>query len=295
MGIDFSISESGNISIDPIQTRDDFHQRLRRVTKVDYETSCSFVGQVLTQLRHCLEYDDTTSSSSDGTEKGRGPPTVLGFVGLPFTLASYVVEGKTGHSTGFPNLFALQDTDPTLLHDILTRLSDNIADYACFQIASGAQVLQVFDSWAGHLDDERYTLWCMPYQKAVIAKIKQYSPTTPIIIYMAPCSEYSSGGRRLAQLAATGADMVSVDHTIDMAHARQMIPNQIGMQGNLDPQLLRDGPLEAIEQQTKSIMDSMVGRSHIMNLGHGILADTPEAHAAFFVKTVQQYRPKGKL
>jgi uroporphyrinogen decarboxylase len=272
MGVDFAISESGKIAIHPIRTREAF-QQLNRVTSREYKSSCSFVGEVLEALRTQV------------------PPraTVLGFVGLPFTLASYLVEGQTGVASGFPEVRSLIDKNPKLLHDILSLLAKNIADYACYQIDCGAQVIQVFDSWAGHMDDESYNVFCAPYQKRVVASIKSHSPKTPIIIYMAP-GEYSRHGRRLALLAQTGADIVSVDHTVDIGVARKILPDSIGIQGNLDPQLLRDGPLEEIESHTIAILDKMAGRRHIMNLGHGILADTPEEHAAFFVSTVQSYK-----
>jgi uroporphyrinogen decarboxylase len=273
MGIDFSISEGGKIAIQPIQTRKAFERTMKRVN--DYAKACSFVGQVLGELR----------------EEVGNRATVVGFVGLPFTLASYIVEGKTGLKSEFATVKRLGKEDPTLLHDILSLLAKNIADYACYQIESGAQVIQVFDSWAGHLDDDAYSQFAFPYQCQVIAAIQKKHPTTPIIIYMAP-GKYSSGGKRLAKLADTGADIVSIDHTIDFATARSMLPSNFGIQGNLDPKVLRDGPIPEIRRRTEGILAQSGGRHHIMNLGHGIEPDTPESHAAFFVKTVQNYEHK---
>lgn len=269
MGVDFSISESGGIALSPIRTR----QALDGLRRIDVETACPFVGQVLGELRR---------------EVG-SRATVLGFVGLPFTLATYLVEGKTGTSSRFAEVAKLRQEDPELLHSILSLLADNIADYACYQIESGAQVIQVFDSWAGHLDDDNYRAFALPYQQAVVSKIKARHPDTPVIIYMAP-DTYSRDGQRLAYLAQTGADIISIDHTIDYAAARAIVPNNVGLQGNLDPHLLRNGPLDTIKQETERILEASGGKHHIMNLGHGIEADTPEPHAAFFVKTVQDYK-----
>lgn len=268
MGVDFDISEGGTISIQPVRTREAF----AKLKRIDVKTACPFVGEVLGDLR---------------AEVGHAA-AVLGFIGLPFTLATYVVEGQTGVATGFSQIRRLRHEDPKLLHDILLLLADNIADYACYQIDSGAMIIQVFDSWAGHLPDDAFREFALPYQKKVIDEIKRRHPETPIIIYMAP-GEYSREGRRLAQLARTGADIVSIDHTIDFRRAREIVPDGIGIQGNLDPKVLRDGPLEEIREQTERILDAARGTRHIMNLGHGIEPDTPESHAAFFVKTVQSY------
>lgn len=279
MGIDFDISEGGKIRINPIRNREEFQERLHRVSKVEFGRKCSFVGSVLKELREVIE-----KSSPD--------TTILGFVGLPFTLMSYLVEGKTGVSDGFPNTRKLIKDNPEVLHDMLSLLADNIINYACYQIESGAQVVQLFDSWAGHMCDEDYGVFCEPYQRRVVEGIQQQYKDTPLIIYMAP-GPYSSGGRRLKLLAGTGVDIVSVDHTTDLASAMDMLSNHknIGFQGNLDPQILRDGPLEKIQSETLAILEKMKGRKRcILNLGHGILSDTPEPHAECFVQTVHSYQ-----
>jgi len=286
MGIDFEISEGGKIRIEPVQNREEMNRRLRRVSGEDFRAECGFVGSVLRELSERLE--------------GSSPETTLiGFVGLPFTLASYLVEGKTGVSDGFPGTRRLIGDDPALLHDMLSLLADNIVAYACYQIESGAEVVQVFDSWAGHASDEDYEEFCEPYQRKVVRGIQKRHGETPIVIYVAP-GPYSSGGRRLGLLAGTGADVVSIDHTIDIESGMGILDNfnacgggdrgVVGIQGNLDPSVLRDGPPETIRSRTLSILEKMKGRKRfIMNLGHGILPDTPEAHAECFVQTVQSF------
>jgi uroporphyrinogen decarboxylase len=278
MGVNFDISESGKIEIEPIRDQQQLEQRLLRVSKDEFQSKCGFVGDVLAELRQHL-----SENASDAT--------LLGFVGLPFTLASYLVEGKTGVSTGFEKTQELMRDDPSLMKSMLSILADNIFEYACYQIESGAQVLQVFDSWAGHVNDALYTEFCQPYQQRVIRGIHQQHPNVPIIIYMAP-GPYSKRGRRLEALSKTGANIVSVDHTVDMSLARALLSDNdsIGLQGNLDPELLRNGPLSEIRRQTLAILETLKGRRRcIINLGHGILADTPEAHAECFIQTVQSY------
>ncbi|KAG7369137.1 uroporphyrinogen decarboxylase [Nitzschia inconspicua] len=282
MGIDFDILENGRIHIEPIRNQEQLDNRLHRESKEEFRVKCSFVGKVLKELRQ--QFSTTTTTTSPDT-------TLLGFVGLPFTLASYLVEGETGVSTGFPNIHRLMKDDPKLVKSILSLLSDNIVQYACFQIESGAQVLQVFDSWAGHVNDEYYAEFCQPYQQRVIRGIHQHHPHVPVIIYIAP-GPYSKRGRRLEVLAQTGADIISVDYTVDMALARALLSDNesIGLQGNLDPELLRNGPLNEIRRQTLALLKSLKGKRRcIINLGHGISPDTPEAHAKCFVETVQSY------
>jgi len=271
MGVDFDISEGGAIKIPPVRTR----EALAQLKRIDVKTACPFVGEVLGKLR----------------EEVGNQATVLGFIGLPFTLASYLVEGQTGTKTGFKEVGKMRAEDPDLLHDILNLVAENIADYACYQIDSGAQVIQIFDSWAGHLPEAEYRKFALPYQQQVAATIKARHPETPIIIYMAP-DEHSADGQLLHLLADSGADIVSLDHTVDVADSliSTAVPNSMGVQGNLDPKLLRDGPLEDIKAKTEEILAKGHARgTHLMNLGHGIEPDTPEDHAAFFVKTVQEY------
>ena len=273
MGVEFDISEGGNIGIDPIRTRMDFEARLKKTMDLRND-ACQSVGQVLRELRQDV-----------GNEA-----TVLGFIGLPFTLASYVVEGKTGLATDFQEVRQLMKHDTQLLHDILSTLAKNVANYACFQIDNGAQVLQVFDSWAGHLDSDDFASFAFQYQKKVISLIKETHPSTPIIIYMAP-GTFSKGGKRLSMLANSGADVVSIDHTVTIREARRLIPRSIVIQGNLDPKILRDGPIDAIQSHVEDILTQahQYGGNHILNLGHGIEPDTPEGNAAFFVKYSQAY------
>jgi len=188
---------------------------------------------------------------------------------------------------------ALRNGDPELCHDILGLLAKNIAQYAIYQIESGAQVIQIFDSWAGHLEPAEFDEWAAPYQKAVVDTVKAAHPEVPIIVYMAP-DTHSKGGALLERLAASGADVISLDHTIEIGDAKARLAKagypDIGIQGNLDPEILRDGSAEEIVAAAEKILSAAGNKGHVMNLGHGIEATTPEPSAALFVNTVHDYK-----
>ena len=115
----------------------------------------------------------------------------------------------------------------------------------------------------------------------------------PVISYMAP-DTHSKGGALIEKLAASGCDVVSLDHTIDLAEAKKRLAaagyDKVGVQGNLDPELLRDGPPEKILEETNRILAQAGDTGHVMNLGHGIEATTPEPYAAMFVDAVHDYK-----
>ncbi|CAB1115233.1 unnamed protein product [Ectocarpus sp. CCAP 1310/34] len=261
MGIDFTIEEKAGPKIPPMRTWDS----MKRMHPIDPEKACPFVGQTLNELRGVV-----------GNEA-----TVLGFVGCPYTLATYMVEGKT--SKEYLEIKKMAFLEPKLLHAMLKSLADSIGDYANYQVDSGAQVIQVFDSWAGHLSPKDYDTFAAPYQRMVIEKIKAVHPEVPVIIYI------NKSGALLERMATSGVDIVSLDWTVTVPEARKRIGNDIGIQGNLDPAVLY-GDHATIKERTEEILRDGGGRNHVMNLGHGIDAGTPEDNAAFFVDTVKNFR-----
>eukprot|EP01038_Epipyxis_sp_PR26KG_P015917 gene15917-21593_t len=261
MGIDFDITEKEGPMMKKWTTMDDM-QRIKAIDPIKYTP---FVGQALKNLRQ---------------EVGN-KATVLGFVGLPYTLATYMVEG--GSSTEYKAIKTMGYQNPQILHTLLDKLADNIGDYANYQIESGAQVIQVFDSWAGNLSPADYDLFAAPYQRKVIEKIKKVHPEVPTIMYI------NKSGALLERMAASGVDIISLDWTVTIEEARKRIGNQIGIQGNLDPMVLF-APNEVIKQRTEEILKAGGGKGHVMNLGHGIDAGTSEEKAKFFVDTVHNYK-----
>lgn len=161
-----------------------------------------------------------------------------------------------------------------------------------FQIESGAQLIQIFDSWAGHLSARDYDEFAAPYQKQILDVIKAKYPDVPTVIYI------KHSGALIERMAGTGADIVSLDWTVDMAEGRERIKNGRakvglegvgGVQGNLDPGLLF-GSQETIKERTEEILRKAGPTGHVMNLGHGIEAKTSEENAKFFIDTVRNFR-----
>lgn len=242
--------------------------------QIDPYESTPFVAEALKALR-----------------KEVGPETaVLGFVGCPYTLATYLVEGKT--SKEYLEIKKMALNEPDLLHSILQTLADNIGDYALYQIENGAQLIQIFDSWAGHLSPRDYDEFAAPYQKQILDKIKAKHPEIPTVVYI------KHSGALIERMAATGVDVVSLDWTVDMAVGRDRVEagragaglkGRGGVQGNLDPAVLMANQ-DVIEERTHEILKKAGATGHVMNLGHGIEAATPEENAHFFIQTVRNYR-----
>jgi uroporphyrinogen decarboxylase len=257
MGIDFDIVESKGPIIDPPIRHADQVAALR---PLDPAEALPFVGEVLGRLR-----------ADVGNQAA-----VLGFVGAPWTLAAYAVEGRS--SKTYSVIKAMAFREPELLHRLLAHLADSIAAYVRYQIDSGAQVVQLFDSWAGQLSPIDYDVFAAPYQKRVVEQVKASHPDTPLILYI------SGSAGVLERMAATGIDIVSLDWTVDMADGIARLPQRIGVQGNVDPGLLFGTP-EGIRDRILDTVRKARGRRHILNLGHGILPGTPEENARVFFET----------
>ena len=202
---------------------------------------------------------------------------LIGFSGAPFTVASYLVEGKG--SRNYLHAKGLMYSDPSAWHQLLGLLSRTIIAYLNAQIDAGAQAVQLFDSWVGCLSPEDYREYVLPHSRAVIQGIK---PGVPVIHFGA-----DTGGL-LELMREAGGDVIGVDWRIDLASAWRRIGHGVGVQGNLDPVALF-GPKSEIRRRVQSILASADGRpGHIFNLGHGILPETPVDHARFLIDTVHE-------
>ena len=257
MGIDFDIVESkGPLIQKPIRSL----SQIEALQPLEPNATMPFVGEVLGRLR----------------ESVGNKAAVLGFVGAPWTLAAYVVEGKSSKNYAVIKAMAFQQ--PDLLHRLLNHFAESIATYLRYQIDSGAQVVQMFDSWAGQLSPADYDTFAAPYHKRVVDLVKSTHPDTPMILYI------SGSAGVLERMGRTGVDIISLDWTVDMADGCARLPEHLGVQGNVDPGLLFGTP-EAIRERIVDAVRKARGRRHILNLGHGILPGTPEDNAKVFFET----------
>jgi uroporphyrinogen decarboxylase len=260
MGIDMDIAEGkGPIIFSPIRTQ----QQVDELYLLDPEAALPFIKPILQSLRQ---------------EVGN-QSTVLGFVGAPWTLAAYAVEGKGSKTYSVIKNMAF--SDPTILHELLKKFAESIAVYVRYQIDCGAQVVQMFDSWAGQLSPQDYDTFAVPYQKMVFDLVKQTHPDTPLILLV------TGSAGLLERMATSGADIITVDWSVDMADARARLGKDVKVQGNLDPGVLF-GSQDFIRDRVKDTVDKAGNWGHILNLGHGVLPETPEDNVRFFFETAKQ-------
>ncbi len=265
LGIGMDIAEGKGPIIDsPLRTQ----EQIDRLRPLEPEADLPFIKTILQALR-----------SEVGNKS-----TVLGFVGAPWTLAAYAVEGKGSKTYSIIKNMAF--SDPTILHQLLAKLADAIAIYARYQIDSGAQVVQMFDSWAGQLSPQDYDTFALPYQQRVFQQVKQTHPDTPLILLV------SGSAGVLERMAISGADIVSVDWAVDMADARTRLGKQVKVQGNLDPGVLF-GSKQFIRDRILDTVRKAGNWGHILNLGHGVLPETPEENVAFFFETAKELNLAG--
>lgn len=260
IGIPFDIVEKRGPVIDPPIRSE---AQIDQLKTLQPEESLPFIREILQTLRREVA----------------GKATVLGFVGAPWTLAAYAIEGKS--SKNYAVIKHMAFSEPAMLHRLLGKIADAIATYACYQIQSGAQVIQLFDSWAGQLSPQDYETFAMPYQQRVVQQVKATYPDTPLILYI------SGSAGILERMMRSGVDIVSVDWTVDMAEARQRLGPSVAVQGNVDPGVLF-GSKPFIRDRILDTVRKAGDRGHILNLGHGILPGTPEENAAYFFEVAKQ-------
>jgi uroporphyrinogen decarboxylase len=212
--------------------------------------------------------------------EGRVP--LIGFAGAPWTLMSYMVEGAGSKNFARAKRFLVEQ--PSAAHRLLERLAQTVGDFLRAQVEAGAQVVQLFDSWAGALGPRDFRAFALPYL-ARACRIAR-AAGVPVIAF-AP-----GAGWAVEEIAeATGADVVGVDWQTDAAEARRRLDGHaVALQGNLDPCWLYAAP-DTIRARTREMLAAFGPRGHIANLGHGILPDVPVEHARAFVEAVQEWRP----
>lgn len=257
MGLPLDVPDSGPVLSHPIRSRDD----LRRLRDFDPSVETPFVGDAIRAI--CAE---------------AGPDVpVIGFAAAPWTLACYMIEGKTRGDVSRAK--ALLRDDPALLEELLAKISRATSRYLQSQIDAGASAIQLFDTWASELSAADYRSYELPATRAVFESLR--APGIPKILFAKGSSTH------LDALAESSAGVLSLDWHTDLAEARRKLGRRVALQGNVDPQILLGAESE-VRRAAQSAVEKTGGLGHILNLGHGILPSTPVANARAFVEAGRQ-------
>ncbi|MBL8179328.1 MAG: uroporphyrinogen decarboxylase [Bryobacterales bacterium] len=210
-----------------------------------------------------------------------GKVPVIGFVGAPFTLASYMIEG--GPSKSFLRTKQLMYKDEVLWRRLMGKIVDVLGPFALMQVGAGARAIQVFDSWVGALGPDDYVRYVAPYSRALIERIR--SASVPVIHFGTGAAGF------FKELHAAGGDVMGVDWRINIDQAWMDISYRSAVQGNLDPAVLF-APLPELKARVHELLKRTGTRpGHLFTLGHGILPETPVDNVKAGVQIVRDYRP----
>jgi uroporphyrinogen decarboxylase len=256
MGLPLELDDKGPNLPEPVRTAAD----VKKLRIFDPEVETGFLMEA---LRRTVKY--------------AGPDVpVLGFAASPWTLACYMVEGKT--KEGFATVKNFLYSEPKVFRELLHKIAQATILYLKGQIAAGVTAVQLFDTWCGELDLLDYTEFVLPAVQEVISGL---STTVPVIYYT------KASHHLLPAVVKAGATVLSVDWRAPLSELRELAGPRVALQGNLDPAILF-GPQEKIREATLGLLAELFGRGHILNLGHGILQHTPVENAQLFIHTGQR-------
>ena len=260
MGVQLVLDDDGPQFPQPLRSRAD----VDRLHVPDPEQELGYVMEAVRRIRRELA----------------GEVPLIGFAGGPWTLAAYMIEGKTSRS--FEKAKAALLGDDALAEALLGKIADSVALYLNAQLAAGAQAVQIFDSWAGALSADDYAKLGAPYLARIISQLK-LDPVAPqpVIVFGVETGEL------LTLFAQTGAQVVGVDWRVPLSEARKRVGPNVVLQGNLDPASLFL-PREKLKARVDRVLADAraAGPGHIFNLGHGILPGTPVESAKALVELV---------
>lgn len=261
MGQDVRFEEgTGPVVGPPIRSRDD----LGRLAAFDPDEDTGFLAEAIRRTRRALGPDRA----------------IIGFCGAPFTTASYMIEG--GSSKDFAHTKAMLHGQPAVFRELVDLVVDSLVPYLGMQVEAGADVLQLFDSWGGHLDAATYRDALFAPMERLVCAAKALG--VPVILYV-------NGATQLLEvLADLGPTVIGLDWRVDPRDARRRIAGRTALQGNLDPTILFAGP-DVVARHTAAVLDAFGPEpGHIFNLGSGILPGTPIASVEALVRTVKARR-----
>jgi len=271
LGIDFDVIRgTGPVISTEVRSSEDV-AKMPDPETVNFDEKLPFIREILSTL---------------AKEAEEGNTSLIGFVGAPFTLAAYTIEGKSSKNCLETKKMMMADDigSDMAMSQFLDKLSVMIGRYACHQIECGAQVIQIFESWAHQLTPKGFEQFAKPAAQKAIQIIKEKHPDVPVIYF-------ANGGSAYLELQRDmGSDMIAVDWSVDMAEARKILGPDVAISGNLDPTILF-GSKEQIEEAVRDCIDKAGGPGkHLLNLGHGVMQGTPEEAVGWLVDECKRYR-----
>jgi uroporphyrinogen decarboxylase len=256
LGLELSFGEGGPRFAKPVRTMEDVRALS---SKVAFGTDAP-VARALRILRE------------------RAPDRgVLGFCGAPYTLACYAIEG--GPDKDFRAAQRMAYTAPEILHALLEKITAAIGSYLAAQVRAGADVVQVFDTWAGHLDPACFRAFALPYARRVITTAREAG--APVIYYL------RGGSPFLVDIAESGAEVIGIDWMTGLQRAAAAFPGR-ALQGNMNPHALF-ADVDTVKKLTREMLATAPKVGYIANLGHGLMPETPVESVRAFVETVKNY------
>ena len=235
-----------------------------------------FVPDPEGELKYVMDAVRTIRGELDG----RVP--LIGFAGSPWTLATYMVEGKS--SKEYATTKGMMYSDPAALHKILDVTARSVTSYLNAQIAAGAQAVMVFDSWGGALSHDAYREFSLRYMQQIVDGLTRENEDrkVPVILFT------KGGGLWLEAMAETGCDALGLDWTVDIGDARARVGDRVALQGNMDPAVLYGTPARIREEVATILSRYGKGSGHVFNLGHGIHQFVDPENAGAFVEAVHE-------
>lgn len=212
-----------------------------------------------------------------------GDLPVLGFAGAPLTLAFFLIEGKSP-GTGPSRTWDLMRREPAVFHGLLDKLADMTAAYLLYQIESGADAVQLFESVADLITPEEYESFAHPYHEKIFSKISGQVPTIL----------FAKEQPNIELMASSGADVLSIGTCIDVADAKKRVGDKVAIQGNIDNRIVAYDSAERVQEEVRSCVQAGGQDGHILNLNHGLLPDTPFENVCRLIETAKS-APVGAL
>ena len=262
LGQKVSFRESCGPQLEPLQCAED----LARLSLAGFKDRLAAVFEILMRLRRDLP----------------AATALIGFAGAPWTVASYMVEGRSGD--GFAKAKRMAYAEPALFGRLIDLLVEATLAYLGAQIEAGAEVLQLFDSWAGNLAEAELRRWSLEPLSRIVARLKATYPDVPVILFPRGAGPLYGEFARIPGLAG-----LSLDSSLPLDWAAGELQPHVALQGNLDPLLLVLGG-DAMRREVRRILGTLGRGPLIFNLGHGILPETPPEHVSELVETVHGWR-----